>query len=347
MPELSLKGVLPGQLQPMVSIILPTYNRAAFLPQAFASIKDQHLTDWELIVVDDGSIDETKSLAAEFASRQHHPVRYTYQENQGAYSARNTGLDSASGKYIAFFDSDDYWLPNHLADCVGALEANADVDWVYGACRIVNACSGKTVVDNTFYRNGKPRPFLNLRAARRGGLQLIQDPKAIHCAILHGLYCGLQNSVIRRTFFVNDRFHTAYRNEAEDQLVVIRGLAAGKRFGFFDKIHVVYNVHVSNSSASSLDGNTDRRVEVLRYVARGFEDLAKERILAPDDVQALRQRLGREYFWHLGYSQLWQNGRHEEALQCFRHGLGLCPWNLLFWKTYVLSLVRTLLRSRK
>ncbi len=120
---------------PTVSIILPTYNRAPFLTEAIRSIREQEFADWELIIVDDGSTDESPQLIERLIADIHQPVHYVRQENKGAYGARNTGLDHATGKYVAFFDSDDQWLPHHLGDCVGALAANPAVDWVYGACR--------------------------------------------------------------------------------------------------------------------------------------------------------------------------------------------------------------------
>src|SRR5438105_13937181 len=93
--------------RPAVSIILPTYNRAKFLPQALASIRAQQFTDWELIVVDDGSTDDTAAVVRGLATDITQPVRYVRQENQGPYAARNTGLDHAAGELVAFFDSDD------------------------------------------------------------------------------------------------------------------------------------------------------------------------------------------------------------------------------------------------
>ena len=139
----------------LTSIILPTYNRAAFLPGAIGSIAAQKSADWELIVVDDGSTDGTASivtsLCRDFANR----VRYVRQENQGAYPARNTGLGLAIGEYVAFFDSDDLWLPHHLDQCVTALSTHADVDWVYGACQILNVRTGEELAPNTFYEGGR------------------------------------------------------------------------------------------------------------------------------------------------------------------------------------------------
>src|SRR5262245_2351395 len=108
--------------RPAVSIILPTYNRAKFLPQAFASIYGQTFADWELIVVDDGSTDNSGDLVARLGADLGPRLRYIRQENKGPNAARITGLAGATGAHVAFFDSDDCWLPHHLKACVDALD---------------------------------------------------------------------------------------------------------------------------------------------------------------------------------------------------------------------------------
>jgi glycosyltransferase involved in cell wall biosynthesis len=325
----------------MVSIILPTYNRARFLPQAFDSIKSQTFTRWELIVVDDGSTDNTSQLVQELSRGWPQPVRYVYQENQGAYGARNTGLDLAAGQHIAFFDSDDIWLPHHLNECVLALEGNPDVDWVYGACRVVDFATQQTLAPSTFYKNGRPRPFLRLRTRRVGPLRIIEDPQTMRGMLTHGLYCGLQNSVIRSRTFAGVRFCTRYRNEAEDLLIVIRALVASRRFAYLDNLHVIYHVHGENSSAVGAGGTLEKRLTVYRALLRGFEEIGEEVRLSRAEQRALRKSLSRVYFWELGYALLWQSGRRHEALAAFGKGLRLWPWRLGTWKTYFLALLRT------
>ncbi len=93
-----------------ISIIIPTYNRADFLKEAIDSVLAQNYQDFELLIVDDGSIDHTRELISRYGER----VRYLYQENQGVSSARNRGIRSSSGQYVAFLDSDDLWLPEKL-----------------------------------------------------------------------------------------------------------------------------------------------------------------------------------------------------------------------------------------
>ncbi len=95
---------------PLISVIIPTYNRAAFVLEAVESVYRQTFQDFELIVVDDGSTDGTSKVLKNY---QNHLI-YRYQANQGVSSARNLGLQMARGKWVAFLDSDDLWLPKKL-----------------------------------------------------------------------------------------------------------------------------------------------------------------------------------------------------------------------------------------
>ncbi|MBN1883578.1 MAG: glycosyltransferase [Deltaproteobacteria bacterium] len=102
-----------------VSVIIPTHNRLWALPGAIESVQEQRFTRWELIVVDDGSTDGTRDWIKRHAPR----VRYIYQENRGVSAARNRGIAQANGRYIAFLDSDDRWMPEKLARQVSVMEA--------------------------------------------------------------------------------------------------------------------------------------------------------------------------------------------------------------------------------
>lgn len=93
------------------SIIIPTYNRAAFLPKAIDSVLAQTYTDWELIIVDDGSTDNTKDVVAQYCDSR---IKYIYQENAERSAARNNGVMHVTGKYVCFLDSDNYMKPDRL-----------------------------------------------------------------------------------------------------------------------------------------------------------------------------------------------------------------------------------------
>src|SRR5262245_12005814 len=96
---------------PKITIIIPTFNREAFITRAVDSALAQSFKDHEIIVIDDGSTDNTKAVLKCFGSKIH----YIYQKNAGVSTARNTGIKSATGEWIAFLDSDDEWKHAYLA----------------------------------------------------------------------------------------------------------------------------------------------------------------------------------------------------------------------------------------
>jgi glycosyltransferase involved in cell wall biosynthesis len=106
---------------PTVSVIIPTYNSAALVTAAVESALAQTLQPSEVIVIDDGSTDDTRQRLS------NHRVRYLHQPNQGVAAARNLGLREASGDLIAFLDADDVWHPRKLELQIAAIEANPDV----------------------------------------------------------------------------------------------------------------------------------------------------------------------------------------------------------------------------
>ncbi|MEF2247768.1 glycosyltransferase family 2 protein [Paenibacillus sp. IITD108] len=112
---------------PFFSVIIPTYNRQRFIKRAIMSVLKQTCKDYEIIVVDDGSRDRTKQIVSLFRAQ----VRYVYQKNQGPSAARNTGIRLAKGKYIAFLDSDDRFLPRKLEKNKQFLEANQEAMFLY------------------------------------------------------------------------------------------------------------------------------------------------------------------------------------------------------------------------
>ena len=118
---------------PRVSVIMPTYNRAEKLPRSIGSVLNQTLEDFELLVVDDGSTDETEAVVTGYDDPR---VKYVAHEtNRGASVARNTGIDRAEGEYIALLDSDDEFEPRKLEKQVDLMERRSD-DWIAAYCGV-------------------------------------------------------------------------------------------------------------------------------------------------------------------------------------------------------------------
>ena len=120
---------------PTVSVIMPAYNRAHLVGQSIQSVLDQTFRDFELIVVDDGSTDDTEQTVGQFSDSR---IRYIYQDHKGIGAARNTGLRKAQGRYLAFLDSDDVWLPNLLEVEVPILEEHPAIGVVYAKAQAMD-----------------------------------------------------------------------------------------------------------------------------------------------------------------------------------------------------------------
>jgi glycosyltransferase involved in cell wall biosynthesis len=100
--------------KPTVSVIIPTYNRAHLIGRAIKSVLNQTYQDFELIIIDDGSTDNTEDIIRQFQEKDKRIKYKKHDKNKGGSAARNTGIKNSKGKYIAFQDSDDEWLPNKL-----------------------------------------------------------------------------------------------------------------------------------------------------------------------------------------------------------------------------------------
>ena len=121
---------------PAISIILPTYNRAKLLTRAVDSVFNQTYKNFELIVVDDGSTDDTYDRLQQYMNA-HANLRYVRQQNMKLPIALNTGIRLSSGRYITFINSDDIFRPDHLQLRIDYLTAHPDIDLIHGGVEII------------------------------------------------------------------------------------------------------------------------------------------------------------------------------------------------------------------
>lgn len=127
--------MLENKNHPFFSIIITTYNRADFLIRAIVSLLHQSEKDWEAIIVDDGSTDNSKVVIQPFLN--HEKFSYIYQDNKGCVGAKNTGMNAAKGKYISFLDADDEYKPNHLSIRKSILLNHPQTDILHGGLQIM------------------------------------------------------------------------------------------------------------------------------------------------------------------------------------------------------------------
>ncbi len=137
-------------MKPLVSVIIPMYNAAPFIRQTLQSVLNQTMSDLEVIVMNDGSKDNSESVVLEM-QQQDKRIRYQYKLNSGVSDTRNKAIDLCNGEYIAFLDADDVWLPQNLAKKINALKESGR-GWVFSLHESINEINKQLDVKFTNFR---------------------------------------------------------------------------------------------------------------------------------------------------------------------------------------------------
>jgi len=145
-------------MTPLVSIIIPCYNQARFLPECIASLQAQTYVHWEAIIINDGSSDDTREVALDWCARDSR-LRYVEQTNGGACGARNSGLREAKGELVQFLDADDQLEPDKFRTQVEFLELHPEIDIVFGDARYFTTDKPE-LRDYGVYAHGKEEPWI-------------------------------------------------------------------------------------------------------------------------------------------------------------------------------------------
>ena len=206
--------------RPLVSVVIPCFNQARFLGDAIESALAQTYTPVEIVVVDDGSTDDTAAVAARFPG-----VRYVRRENGGLSAARNTGLRESRGAYLTFLDADDLLLPRAIEVALDRLEASPECAFVSGRFRYVDA---------------------------DGVLELVDVPPKVpadpYLAFLRGNHIGMHATVVyRRAPLEAARGYDESLPACEDYDLFLR-LAADHPVLRHDEVVADYRQHASNMS---------------------------------------------------------------------------------------------------
>ncbi|ALZ64655.1 Putative teichuronic acid biosynthesis glycosyltransferase TuaG (plasmid) [Bacillus cereus] len=134
--EVNSRGI-EREFQPLVSIVTPSYNASSFIKETIQSVQSQTYKNWEMIIIDDVSKDNTCELIKEEIKKDNRIRLIELQENGGPAIARNTGITNAKAKYVAFLDSDDLWLPEKLEKQLAFMQKN-DIAFSFTSYQIMN-----------------------------------------------------------------------------------------------------------------------------------------------------------------------------------------------------------------
>lgn len=240
---------------PPVSVIIPAYNGSRYIQQAIESVFTQTYPNWELIIVDDGSTDNTQQVVQQYGQK----LRYFYQENQGVAAARNRGILEAQGELIAFLDQDDWFLPDKLTQQVAGFQQHHSLVIIHSGWQIVNETGG-AIFDIELWHS---LPQLNLAD------WLLWKPVFLGAMLFDRNWLELAGGF-------NCRYH-----QAPDVDLVLRLALMGCKSAWVRQTTVCYRQHQGNASL-----NTPLQVKECQMVL--------ERMLArtnlPDEIRALEHR---------------------------------------------------------
>jgi glycosyltransferase involved in cell wall biosynthesis len=247
---------------PGVSVIMPAYDVAAYIGEAIQSVIAQTFADWELIIVDDGSPDESGAIAASYAACDTR-IRVVRQENAGLSAARNHAIRLSHGELIAILDSDDVWDPSFLASQVSLLQQHPEIDIITG-----NAWNlgGR--------RHGSPwRPHPDPRPQPSLG-EILRDEQAVF----------IMSVVRRRVFDAIGGFDETLRSN-EDYHFWLRAALAGFRFMRNDRPLGYYRRRDSSLSASD--------VRMMRGILKVYEKFRPLLARRPTELGILDAQVAR------------------------------------------------------
>lgn len=208
---------------PLFTVIIPTYNRAKLLKKAIQSVIDQTISDWELVVVDDGSTDHTNETVLGFGDER---IHYVFQEKKERSVARNTGIEKAKGKYICFLDDDDYFLENHL---------NQFHDFIT-----------KEDFPEIILRSGYYKEFENGKRTQTPNYKIQEHNNPVNFSAYN--MCGVWSLCIPKSYLKEDDFPIDFPHWQDTHLIL--RLLSKHPFHQIDAHTYVYRIHPQMGSIS-------------------------------------------------------------------------------------------------
>jgi len=239
---------------PLVSVIMPTYNQAKWIRRAIDSVINQTYLNWELIVWDDGSTDNTEEIVRSYNNPR---IKYYYDENRGVYHVRNQSIRISQGEYVALLDSDDEWKNEKLFMQVSAMIAHPQIDLIFANFLNINIATKETAP--VFKQCESSMKLLVVE-------QVDESLLIIKGGLLIGLaannFIGTTSVLVRRELFESiGLFYEEVRNSADFELWWRLGLANGC-FAYINKeLHVRYKYPENLSSTSIIA--LENRIKIL------------------------------------------------------------------------------------
>jgi glycosyltransferase involved in cell wall biosynthesis len=308
-------------MTPEISIIMPVLNGERFIAQSIESICRQTFTDYELLVIDDGSTDRTREIVHGFAGRLN--LKYVHHEtNKGITPSINHGLRLASGAFISFLDHDDLWLPEFLETQRTYLAARPDVGMVHSDIRTIDG-EGTILEHSAAECRGRAQPsgFVFRDLFRQ--------------SMICGITVMIRKECFERLGTFDERLRWA------DYHMWLR-MSRHYKIDYVPKVLAAYRQHSSQSTRGNTDERADEVPIAVQTIQRLVEDYPEIRRELGD--RAIRRRMASFHF-DLAYAWLLK-GERGRARSCVRRALRLWPTNRHYLGLYAATLLgRTQVRT--
>jgi glycosyltransferase involved in cell wall biosynthesis len=302
---------------PKVSVIIPTYNYGKFIDEALASVFNQTFQDFEIIVIDDGSTDNTRQRISTYGDR----VRYFYQEQKGPAAARNLGIRESRGEYIAFLDADDLWYPAKLEKQMALFESNPRL--------------GMVLSDNALFDdNGIYKSYVNKkRYLFSGGIitNIFLRSGVVTPTVI------VRKAVFKKVGLFEESLHIA-----EDDNMWIR-IAIEYEVGIVDESLAQIRDHCSRTMRVSdkLEDNVSKNIQML---------ISKYGSSVADKIRPLASQKYCQLYLNVGY-QKFTEGEYTKARARFLMAAAKSPFSLKIYvyllATYVPGWARERVRKAR
>jgi glycosyltransferase involved in cell wall biosynthesis len=284
-----------------VSVVIATYNRASFLAETIDSVLQQRFQDYELIVVDDGSTDDSREVLKAYGSK----IRYIHQENRGPSAARNLGVRQARGAWLAFQDSDDLSERDHLETLYAYANEHPSCGMVFANGAYLGGPKHKR---ETIIPSKKSRPL-----AKEGVRLLDLFEKSV---------VRLQASLISKEAYHAVGGHDESLRICMDLDLSFR-LLMNYPVAYLDHVVFLYRKHESNIGRNE-ELRLTENIRVIQKLVDQFP-AAKQQLGA----RRIAERTAYRYY-RLAKGR-WQRGQRAEAREAIREATSLCPFSMKYW----------------
>lgn len=308
------EGLSPVDTAPTISIVMPVLNGERYIAEALESIRSQTYRDYELLVVDDGSTDRTREIVMTFAGRMNVRI-IRHETNLGITPSVNDGLRHASGKFVAFLDHDDAWLPEFLETQLAYLTTHPDVGMVHSDFRTIDG-DGKVLEHSVARERKRTRP---------SGF-VFRD------LFMQSMICG--NSVLIRKECFDRLGLWDERLRWADYHMWLR-VSRHYRIDYVDRVLTAYRQHSSQCTRS----NTSRPADEPPVPLQTLQHLVEDHPEIRDEIgqRTINRRMASFYF-DLAYGWF-SEGKLGNTRLCLRRALRLWPTNLRYLTLYAATLL--------